>query len=110
MSSLLIVGADHLGEIPSKLKDIGFKEIIHISGRKVQQVKKEIPNHVDLILVLTDYINHNLSSALKKKANEQAVPICYAKRSWCSIYQAIGKCEERQCIAKGNCRMYIPSY
>lgn len=106
MSSLLIVGADHLGKIPSKLEGIGFKEIIHISGRKVQQVKKEIPNHIDLILVLTDYVNHNLSSVLKKKANEQSVPICYAKRSWCSIYQAIGKCEEQQCTAKGTCRMY----
>ncbi|WNF35406.1 DUF2325 domain-containing protein [Bacillaceae bacterium IKA-2] len=106
MSSLLIVGADHLGKIPSKLEGIGFKEIIHISGRKVQQVKKEIPNHIDLILVLTDYVNHNLSTVLKKKANEQSVPICYAKRSWCSIYQAIGKCEEQQCIAKGTCKMY----
>ncbi|WP_017729367.1 DUF2325 domain-containing protein [Halalkalibacterium ligniniphilum] len=97
MSSLLIVGADHLGTIPKKLNGIGFEEIIHISGRKVQMVKKEIPCHIDLVLVLTDYINHNLTSVLKKKANEQDIPICYAKRSWCSIYKAIGQCE-RACL------------
>lgn len=105
MSSLLIVGADHLGKIPSKLESIGFSEIIHISGRKVQQVKKEIPTHIDLILVLTDYINHNLSTVLKKKAVEQAIPICYAKRSWCSIYQAIGKCDMEQCSNKHGCQL-----
>ena len=99
MSALLIVGADHLGSIPKKLETIGFKEVLHISGRKVQQVKRDIPSHVDLVLVLTDYINHNLSSVIKNKANEQGVKICYAKRSWCSIYQAIGKCNE-ECSAR----------
>ncbi|MBU8908809.1 DUF2325 domain-containing protein [Desertibacillus haloalkaliphilus] len=92
MQSLLIVGADHLGSIPKKLNQLGFEQVEHVSGRKVQMVKRAIPSHVDLILILTDYINHNLTSVVKKKAGEQDVPICYAKRSWCSIYQAIGKC------------------
>ncbi|WP_216831449.1 DUF2325 domain-containing protein [Alkalihalobacterium elongatum] len=105
MSALLIVGADHLGKIPSKLATVGFNEVIHVSGRKVQQVKREIPAHIDLVLVLTDYINHNLSSVLKKKANEQGVPICYAKRSWCSIYQAIGSCQYEGCPNKNNCQI-----
>lgn len=103
MSSLLIVGADHLGAIPKKLTTIGYNEVVHISGRKVQQVKRDIPSHIDLILVLTDYINHNLSTVLKKKANEQGIPICYAKRSWCSIYQAIGKCQAEDCQYLKRC-------
>ncbi|KHF39078.1 DUF2325 domain-containing protein [Halalkalibacter okhensis] len=107
MSSLLIVGADRLGSIPKKLEEIGFSEIIHVSGRKVQMVKREIPSHVDLVLVLTDFINHNLTGVLKKKATEQDIPICYAKRSWCSIYQAIGKCDygcgnESSCQFRSN--------
>ncbi|MET3507905.1 hypothetical protein ABMB67_004026 [Halalkalibacter oceani] len=102
-SSLLIVGADRLGSIPKKLEQMGFSEINHVSGRKVQMVKKEIPAHIDLILVLTDFINHNLTSVLKKKAAEQDIPICYAKRSWCSIYQAIGNCEYN-CVNKEQCQ------
>ncbi|ARK28604.1 DUF2325 domain-containing protein [Halalkalibacter krulwichiae] len=104
MSALLIVGADHLGAIPKKLESLGFSEIIHVSGRKVQMVKKEIPTHIDLILVLTDFINHNLTGVLKRKASEQKIPICYAKRSWCSIYQAIGKCDYA-CENLKNCQL-----
>ncbi|GAE36890.1 DUF2325 domain-containing protein [Halalkalibacter akibai] len=104
MSALLIVGADRLGSIPKKLEELGFSEIIHVDGRKVQMVKKEIPSHIDLILVLTDFINHNLTGVLKRKAMEQEIPICYAKRSWCSIYQAIGKCDYG-CVNLKSCQV-----
>ena len=104
MPALLIVGGDHLGTIPKKLKTLGFSTITHLSGRKVQTVKKAIPSDTDLILVLTDYINHNLIHVLKRKAAEKNVPICYAKRSWCSISQALGSC--KYCPS----RIQTPSY
>ncbi|OIJ14591.1 dihydroorotate dehydrogenase [Anaerobacillus arseniciselenatis] len=93
MKSLLIVGADNLGNIPGKLEELGINEIIHINGRKVRQVKRDIPEGIDSVLVLTDFINHNLAKVVKKKAQEALVPIYYAKRSWCSIHQALSKCE-----------------
>jgi hypothetical protein len=89
MSSLLIIGADHLGVIRDKLTSIGFDVVLHISGRKVQMVKKEIPEKINCILILTDYVNHNLSTVIKKRAKNQSIPIYYAKRSWCSIYNAL---------------------
>lgn len=89
MRSLLIIGADHLGNIPQKLEEIGFKEVVHVSGRKVNMVKRKIPEHIDVILIITDYINHNLSTVIKQKAKEQDITICYAKRSWPFIYQAL---------------------
>lgn len=89
--SIMIVGADHLGNIEEKLSDIGFPEVLHITGRKVQSVKKEIPEKINLILVLTDYVNHNLAKVIKQKAKEQALPIYFAKRSWSSIYQVINE-------------------
>jgi hypothetical protein len=78
MRSLLIVGADHLGVIPNKLTSVGFDEVLHI-----------IPEKISSILVLTDYVNHNLSTVIKKRAKNQSIPIYYAKRSWCSIYKAL---------------------
>ncbi|GAF64725.1 hypothetical protein BTS2_1621 [Bacillus sp. TS-2] len=107
MSSLLIVGGDRLGAIPKKLKELGFEHITHLSGRKTQAVKKEIPQHIDLVLILTDFINHNLTTSLKKRATEQNIPICFAKRSWCSIYSAIGQCDN--CLLKNNCISIIES-
>jgi hypothetical protein len=89
MASLLVVGADHLGNIVHKLGEAGFDRVSHVSGRNPKAVKKAIPEHVDLILVLTDYVNHNLSKVVKQQAKELSLPICFAKRSWCSIYQAI---------------------
>ncbi|WP_428911064.1 DUF2325 domain-containing protein [Niallia sp. Krafla_26] len=89
MRSLLIVGADKLGVIPKKLSSLGFNEIQHISGRKVQMVKMSIPEHINYILVLTDYVNHNLSTGIKQRAKKHAIPIFFAKRSWCSIFQTL---------------------
>src|SRR3954447_19713183 len=89
MSSLLIVGADHLGVIREKLSSVGFDEILHINGRKVKMVKSKIPESISCILVLTDYVNHNLSTVIKQRAKSQSIPIFYAKRSWCSIHNAL---------------------
>lgn len=88
---MLIIGGDQLGIITKKLEGEGFKEVIHLNGRKKQMIRKEIPKDINLILVLTDYINHNLSTVIKRKAQEQGIPICFSKRSWSSIHQKIQK-------------------
>jgi hypothetical protein len=93
MTSLMVVGADHLGNIQDKLKTFGFEDIVHVDGRKVQVVKRSIPDHVDLILVLTDYINHNLAKVIKQKAKECNKPVYYCKRSWSSIQQTLSRVE-----------------
>ncbi|MED5051256.1 dihydroorotate dehydrogenase [Anoxybacillus sp. UARK-01] len=91
MSSLLVVGADHLGNITDKLINSGFKEIIHLDGRKVNMVKRDIPEHIDLVLVMTDYVNHNLAKVIKQKAKNQEKPIYFVKRSWSSIHPVLQK-------------------
>ncbi|MBB6444242.1 DUF2325 domain-containing protein [Bacillus benzoevorans] len=93
MRSMMIIGGDHLGQITKKLEGEGFKEVIHVSGRKAQMVKRDIPQKVDIILVLTDFINHNLSGVIKRKAQEQGIPIRFSKRSWSSIYHELHKKE-----------------
>ena len=99
MASLLVVGADHLGSITEKLINSGFKEVIHLDGRKVNMVKREIPDNIDIVFVITDYINHNLAKIIKQKAREQAKPIYFVKRSWSSIHKVI---DQLQPIAIAN--------
>ncbi|MFZ3589318.1 DUF2325 domain-containing protein [Bacillus sp. DJP31] len=89
MISLMVVGADHLGTITGKLLNTGFGEVLHIDGRKVNSVKKGIPESIDMVFVLTDYVNHNLAKVIKQKAKEQSKPIYFVKRSWSSIYPVI---------------------
>ncbi len=91
VESLLIVGGDKLGQITKKLEYEGIKEVIHLSGRKVQMTRKVIPSNVDGVLVLTDFINHNLSTIIKRKAQEQSIPIYFSKRSWTSIQAELQK-------------------
>ncbi|AMX82522.1 dihydroorotate dehydrogenase [Geobacillus subterraneus] len=94
MASLLVVGADHLGNITDKLADSGFREIIHVNGRKVNMVKRDIPEHVDAVLVMIDYINHNLAKKVKEKAKSKDKPIYFVKRSWSSIYAVLEQLEQ----------------
>lgn len=91
MANLLIVGADHLGNITDKLTNYGFQEIIHMNGRKVNMVKRQIPEHIDVVFVITDFVNHNLAKKIKQKAKEQEVPTFFVKRSWCSISKVLSK-------------------
>jgi hypothetical protein len=91
MKSLLIIGGDRIGNILKNLKEEGFREVIHINGRKKKMVHTDIPRKVDLILVLTDFINHNLTGAIKRKAQENGIPIRFSKRSWCLIHEEINR-------------------
>jgi hypothetical protein len=94
MPSLLVVGADHLGNISDKLMKSGFEEIIHIDGRKVNMVRKDIPENVDIVFVMTDFVNHNLAKVIKQKAKEREKPIFFVKRSWSSIHQVLHQLEK----------------
>jgi hypothetical protein len=80
--SVVIVGGDHLGSIPKELDKIGVTDIEHVTGRTGQKMRGKIPEKADLIILLCDFVNHNL-------AGTRGIPIIYAKRSWSSIYQKI---------------------
>ena len=87
--SVIIVGGDHLGSIPRELDKIGVTEIQHLTGRSGQKMRDKIPENVDFIILLYDFVNHNLAYKIKKLAVNRKIPIVYAKRSWSSIYQKI---------------------
>ncbi len=87
--SVIIVGGDHLGSIPKELDKIGVTDIEHLTGRTGQKMRGIIPEKADLIILLYDFVNHNLAYKIKKLAGTRGIPIIYAKRSWSSIYQKI---------------------
>lgn len=95
--SVFIVGGDRLGNIGNNLRKLGFLEIIHEKGRKKTMKNKNmcIPGEAGLVIVLTDFVNHNIVEMIKKKAKSRAVPVIYAKRSWSAISQKLEKCCEQ---------------
>ena len=82
----MVVGADYLGTIEKKMREMGVTEIAHFKGRNPGEIRRvSIPKSVSFVLVFTDYVNHNIAKAVKSHAKAQAVPLVYAKRSWCAV-------------------------
>ena len=90
--SIMLVGADYLGGIEKNLQAMGIASITHVSGRDpMERGKIHIPKTVSLIVVLTDYVNHNTAAAVKRLAKSQGVPLVYSKRSWSALNEKIAK-------------------
>jgi hypothetical protein len=87
----MVVGGDRLKHITDRLENEGYKEIIHLDGRKSSMVKRDIPEHTEFILVITDFINHNMAKVIKEKAKKQEKPIYFVKHSWSAIHKIIKK-------------------
>ncbi len=98
--SVIIVGGDHLGCIPKELDRLGISKIQHLNGRGGQKIRGRIPDKIDFIILLYDFVNHNLAYKIKRLANNRDIPIIYAKRSWPSIYTGIQ--EQQQQLRKAG--------
>ncbi len=87
--SILVIGGDRLGNIDKNLKDLGFEKIEHVSGRKKRHTQLSISQQTDMVLVLTDFVGHNLCKSIKDKAKELGVKTVFSRRAWSDIYKTI---------------------
>lgn len=87
--SVLVVGGDYLGNIPMQLEKAGFTEVLHLSGRKRSHLQNEIPQKVDCVIVLTDFVNHSLATVIKEKCRCTGKKALFAKRAWSHIAKAL---------------------
>lgn len=88
----LIIGGDKIQTVVKGLKDRGFEEIEHVSGRKNGDKVNSVVNKAhkfDLVIVLTDYINHCVVTNLKN--NYCNKNIIYCRRSWPLIEKSISQ-------------------
>ncbi|MDF2565018.1 MAG: hypothetical protein K0Q53_1413 [Massilibacillus sp.] len=84
--AILIVGADNLGNIEKNLEQFDITEVVHVTGRNTINRKScKLSSAITLVLILTDFVNHNTAEAYKKEAKVAGIPLAFAKRSWCSI-------------------------
>jgi hypothetical protein len=49
----------------------------------------DIPKNVDLILVLTDYVNHAVSNRVKKESKRLGIKTIYSKRAWSYVESSL---------------------
>lgn len=83
---ILIVGADNLGGIERNLKLINKAKIVHVTGRNTADRKCcSLSPAIKLVLILTDFVNHNTAKVYKRQAKLSGIPLICAKRSWSAI-------------------------
>jgi hypothetical protein len=90
--SILLVGGDRLDSITKKLREVGFNKIDHISGRKAGDRRSKIPKKTDLVLVLVDFVEHELTETIKKESRRSNTKILFCRRSWVHMENNIQEC------------------
>ncbi|AOT72832.1 DUF2325 domain-containing protein [Geosporobacter ferrireducens] len=89
----LIVGGDKLGNIPDVLTERGIQEYIHWPGRKKGMRKKSIPTNIDMVIVLVDYIEHNLTEIIKEQSKTMNIPCVFSKRACSDLAMKLDNCK-----------------
>lgn len=91
--TILLVGADQLGNIPKELEKHGCKEIIHWSGRKNKMKLKVIPEKVDMVVVFRDFVNHCQMHSIKDQAKSRNMPVVFSRRAIADLKQGLTRQE-----------------
>src|SRR3546814_89683 len=90
----VVVGADRLGNIPDLLKGHNISIRHHISGRETAHQKKtpQLPSGTDLLILLTDFLGHNVMKTFRAAAQRSGIRVLVCRRSVCSLKQALAQC------------------
>ena len=81
--SILILGGDKIDPIRKILMGLGVSNIIHWTARNQKRGRKQdkvIPKKVSIILMLTNFLNHNAMKHYRSEAKAKGLPIVYATR------------------------------
>lgn len=108
--SAVIVGADRLGNIPDLLKNMNIAIKQHISGRDPSHQKKtpQLPSGTDLLILLTDFLGHNVMKTFRQAAQRAGIRVVACRRSVCSMRQALENCplcQTRACSSEQVVRL-----
>lgn len=87
----MLVGADTLGNIPTVLKDAGIHIDRHITGRNSSHQRKadRLPSSIDLLILFTDFLGHNVMRHYRELALEQNIQFIACRRSVCALKQSL---------------------
>ncbi len=87
----LIVGADRLGNIPSTLAALGIRVVDHVSGRQAAHQRRvaALSREVDLLILFTDFLSHNVMRGFRESARAQGIPVLACRRSVSCLVQSL---------------------
>jgi len=92
--SMLILGGDKIDPIRKILAELGVVDIIHWTARNQKNGRKKdkvIPSKVNMVLMLTNFLNHNAMKHYRNEAKSKKLPIVYATRNVDCVKEAFIK-------------------
>jgi len=100
----VVVGADRLGNIPETLSALGVNIALHIDGRHAAHQRRlpGLPQGTQLLILLTDFLGHNVMRHFRDLARAHAVPVVCCRRSTISVADSVQRClaQRGQCPGK----------
>ncbi|MEZ5610756.1 MAG: DUF2325 domain-containing protein [Rhodocyclaceae bacterium] len=103
----MLVGADRLGNIPGVLDEFGIRIAAHVTGRDRSHQRRaaDLPVGVDLVILFTDFLGHNVMQRFREAAGKAGVEFVCCRRSVCALKQALDRrvgsdcrsCPQRRC-------------
>lgn len=90
----VVVGADRLGNIPETLQSMGISIGTHISGRHASHQRKlpGLPQGTQILILLTDFLGHNVMRHFRELARARAVPVVCCRRSAICVAEGVQRC------------------
>jgi len=88
----LIVGADRLGRIPETLALYGITVGHHVTGRNPAHQRS--PSHIkgmDVVILFTDYLNHNAMRNYRDIANKRQVKLILCRSTQIDLIKNLDK-------------------
>ena len=79
--SALIAGGDYVETLKREILAYGHTDVEHWSGRKAGFARRSLPGNARLIVVLCDYVNHNLAITLKRQARRSGAALLFCRHS-----------------------------
>ena len=80
--SVLVIGGDNISPIRAILGELGVDRIKHWDARNKSSItRKKLPEDIDCLLFLTNFLNHNAMYKFKNEAKRRNIPFICADRN-----------------------------
>lgn len=76
----MIVGGDRVETTRRVLQASGYGDVVHWSGRKPADLTRPLPAGVVHMVIMLDFINHNLARRMKDLARARQISVSYVGR------------------------------
>ncbi|MBU3736469.1 MAG: DUF2325 domain-containing protein [Methylobacterium sp.] len=87
----LVIGGDRIESLRRDLARYGLNDVEHWGGRKPADARRPIPPRVELVVVVTDQLNHAMLHNVTLRATRLDLPIVYTRRSGHELRARLGE-------------------